>query len=463
MDPPTALDKNLSSTTSTSTSRLWRSSKNAPVTGTVKGERQRLNFHCSQNGQNKKFLRRLCVILSALAPFVCFQFYFLYKLTNGKDATEQIAYQLGSSSGYEIVTTNYGWTTTASKNFTRRIVSGEFFRAVLSHPNYNKSAWQDLEEHPDQTRKLAVFLDVDTCLENNYPTYVSRKWWLNVEKDHPARGDFKSHILESCQYIKRAAQSPALLANPDSKLVLIDCSGSRRFNLVRICKKEFEEINSHQHQVVVAYMSIARKEALEVDIGLPPPAIKPINLTSEEVISVNECRERKYVFSFQGNPGHGRDQLVGLKGEDDVYINVVSRKKYMGDITVGGNDTMNYADILKQSYFSASPRGDNLFSYRFAEILSAGAVPVVYADDWLPPFNTPNVSKKQAFDWSNCAVFIPESKYNKTLDIIRAIPITKRCKMQQCAVKAWERYASSRAGWLRGILASLPHTNHLDV
>ena len=137
----------------------------------------------------------------------------------------------------------------------------------------------------------------------------------------------------------------------------------------------------------------------------------------------------------------------------------------MGDITVGGNDTMNYAAILKQSYFAASPRGDNLFSYRFAEILSAGAVPVVYADDWLPPFNTPNVSKKQAFDWSNCAVFIPESKYNKTLDIIRTIPITKRCKMQQCAVGAWERYASSRsrAGWLRGILASLPHTNHLDV
>eukprot|EP00984_Skeletonema_dohrnii_P000124 scaffold36_cov137-Skeletonema_dohrnii-CCMP3373.AAC.5 len=59
MDPPTALDKNLSSTTSTSTStsRLWRSSKNAPVTGTVKGERQRLNYRCrcSQNGQNKTF------------------------------------------------------------------------------------------------------------------------------------------------------------------------------------------------------------------------------------------------------------------------------------------------------------------------------------------------------------------------------------------------------------------------
>ena len=106
MDPPApapapAVDKYLSSSTSTSTSRLWRSIKNSPVTSTVRGrgaERQRLNYHCSQNGENKTFRHRhrLCVILSALAPFLCFQFYFLYKLTNGKDATEQIEYQLGT-------------------------------------------------------------------------------------------------------------------------------------------------------------------------------------------------------------------------------------------------------------------------------------------------------------------------------------------------------------------------------
>eukprot|EP00985_Skeletonema_marinoi_P021188 scaffold12908_cov88-Skeletonema_marinoi.AAC.1 len=50
MDPP-AVDKYLSRSSSTSSaSRLWRSSKNAPVTSTVRGrgERQRLNYHCSQ-------------------------------------------------------------------------------------------------------------------------------------------------------------------------------------------------------------------------------------------------------------------------------------------------------------------------------------------------------------------------------------------------------------------------------
>ncbi len=362
---------------------------------------------------------------------------------------------------YEVVTTDYGWTTTASNNFTRTKVMGEFFRAVTSHQNYNQSAFQDLEKHPDPSRKLAVFMDIDTCLEFNYPTYNAKQWWDNMEEDHPATGGFLHHITESCQYIQRAAKSPALLANPNSKLVLIDCSGSLRYYISNVCGKgsrEFKQILDSP-QIVTAYISVARRHARSSDIGLPPPAIKPINLTSIERRLINHCIERKYLFSFQGNPGHGRDQMEALNGEDDVYVNLVGRRKYVKDITVGGDDVMNYAHIMRQTIFAAAPRGDNLFSYRFAEILSAGSVPVVYADGWLPPFNTKNETKEQAFDWSECAVFIPESDYNKTIIILRNITNSRRCKMQQCALEAWERYVSSRAGWLRGILDSLPYTD----
>ena len=362
---------------------------------------------------------------------------------------------------YEVVATDYGWTTKASENFTRTIVMGEFFRALLSHENYNRSAWQDLEKHPDPSRKLAVFLDIDTCLEFNYPTYQAKRWWDNMEKDHPATGGFLNHITESCQYIQRAAKSPALLANPASKLVLFDCSGSPRYYLSNVCGKGSGDFLQalDSPQVVTAYISVARKHARSVDIGLPPPAIKPINLTSEERISINKCSKRKYLFSFQGNPGHGRDQMEEFNGDDDIYVNLVRRKKYVKDIAVGGNDAMNYADIMRQTIFAAAPRGDNLFSYRFAEILSAGTIPVVYADGWLPPFNTPNENKEQAFDWSGCAVFIPESDYNKTLTLLRSIPNDRRCKMQNCALEAWDRYVSSRAGWLHGIIHSLPYTD----
>ena len=51
----------------------------------------------TKKSQNAMAQHRLCVILSALAPFLLFQFYFLHKLTDGKDATERIAYQLGTT------------------------------------------------------------------------------------------------------------------------------------------------------------------------------------------------------------------------------------------------------------------------------------------------------------------------------------------------------------------------------
>jgi Exostosin family len=50
---------------------------------------------------------------------------------------------------------------------------------------------------------------------------------------------------------------------------------------------------------------------------------------------------------------------------------------------------LTYMDLLKQSKFAAVPRGDNLYSYRFTEVLAAGAIPVLFANpDWVLPFRT---------------------------------------------------------------------------
>ena len=46
---------------------------------------------------------------------------------------------------YEVVTTNYGWTTPEGKNSSQRIVTGEFFHSVGLHLRYNASAWTDLD------------------------------------------------------------------------------------------------------------------------------------------------------------------------------------------------------------------------------------------------------------------------------------------------------------------------------
>lgn len=51
-----------------------------------------------------------------------------------------------------------------------------------------------------------------------------------------------------------------------------------------------------------------------------------------------------------------------------------------------GSDKYDYADLLISSRFGLVPRGGGLHSYRFIEVLAAGAIPVVLADDWVIPF-----------------------------------------------------------------------------
>ena len=354
---------------------------------------------------------------------------------------------------YEIVTTNYGWNTPAWSNFSRRIVTGEFFNATLSHDMYNSSAWAHLEQHPDSSRRVVAFMDIDTCLELNYPNY-GVNWWSNVEKEYLVHEKFKDVVVKSCDYLKKAATSPALLANPDSRLVVLDCSGARRLYLMNVCGQD-KSIFAND-QVIIAYLSVKELDIRSsIDVGLPPPALKPIHLPAYERYQLQICQKRKYLFSFQGREVKGREGLRQLINYTDMYVRFHRQKDYLKDIQKNGAelDQNNYREIMQQSVFAGAPRGDNLFSYRFSEILSAGTVPVVYSDGWLPPFN------KNIIDWKKCAVFIPESDYNKTRNILLEISEEDRCLMQKCALHVWDKYASSRVGWVRGLVeVALSHS-----
>ena len=104
-----------------------------------------------------------------------------------------------------------------------------------------------------------------------------------------------------------------------------------------------------------------------------------------------------------------------------------------------------------RAFRPGAPPGDCLWSYRFSEILSAGAVPVVHAVDWLPPFASP-ADPARVVDWTRCAVFHDLGGVNDTVRALRAIPRGVRDEMQRCALAFWDEFGSSREGWLRGIL-----------
>lgn len=349
---------------------------------------------------------------------------------------------------YEVTTTNYGWTTTNRHSFSRRILSGEFFNATLAHPRYNASAWADLEAHPDPTRQIIAFLDIDTCIETNYPIYNGRNWKDNLERAYPEKSKSAITIVhEACKYIEQASKSPALTSNPDSRLILLDCGGLNKIQLRKICDSTGAFTNGH---VIVGYVSVDKRTVRPMfDVGIPPPAIKPVTLSETERESLQSCtKKRKYLFSFQGRGGFGRDNLQKFQEEPDFYIRVFAGSdQYKNDIRTDGEDSNNYKGIMADSTFAGSPRGDLLFSYRFSEILSAGTIPVVYADGWLPPYNS------HVVDWEKCAVFIPESDYDKTAEILRAIPEDKQCEMQKCVLNAWDKFVSTRVAMHSALIA----------
>ena len=240
--------------------------------------------------------------------------------------------------------------------------------------------------------------------------------------------------------------------------MLIDCSGASRFYLHRKCPGLVDE-----KQLLIGFMSIDEANIRIGDVGLPPPAVKPAALSATDRYLVEQCSDRKYLFSFQGRSGKAdglkkRKGLEQLNSFDDVLVEIRRQSTYLEpsqEILRQNPEMMKrrqendepggYRDILRQSTFVGAPRGDNLFSYRFSEAMSAGAIPVVYADGWVPPFSN-------VVNWTECAVFIGEDDYSRTRDILIKIPKEVRCKMQRCALDFWDRYANNRRGWLDGLV-----------
>ena len=89
-------------------------------------------------------------------------------------------------------------------------------------------------------------------------------------------------------------------------------------------------------------------------------------------------RSRHLALSFRGGGDYGRDRLLQHHNGDDVSIEIKRRDDQRLEREMYGyvNSTApnDYGDVLRDSWFSAAPHGDCLWSYRFTEILSAGAV-----------------------------------------------------------------------------------------
>ena len=276
---------------------------------------------------------------------------------------------------YQLVLTDYGWNTLESLQYPRRIVETQYYEAIKSHSRFNSSGWTNYDFAASPP--LIVFLDLETCLEENFPKYLGGldTWATNMDvTDGRSTGKelrYGQYHSRTCTYIKRAAEDARLRANPLSRLVVMDCIP----RTWKMCNTESDRLRILK-QVSMAHLSIHDAEVRPgVDFGLPPPAIAfgTLNVTEQE----NLCsKRRKYTFSFRGRQiWHYRIGLENMLKQnltgDDYYIemqyspnvkNIVVQnprrhKKRMEKVGQHRKNPQPYLDLMMDSYFVGAPRG----------------------------------------------------------------------------------------------------------
>jgi Exostosin family len=371
----------------------------------------------------------------------------------------------------KILLTSYGWNhpnRTYGLRWGRSQRQQELLQAVVDHPLFDPKGWDEIRANKSAirddlrrgVRRYYVFLDVETCYEANYPTYLGGDI-VNADRRHhrtaPLRFQDPCVYLPSCPALKEALRTNLFTDSQGSSmatLVYVECRGygqptwyRRRRN--RTASNDYGGLSFDDSRIaMVALSSSSDQLDPTVDQGLAPPTVAQIALTEDQIQAIGNCeaetqRRMFLVFVGQDRDNSPRHDIFGLHNGSAGILSMETaafQQRYP-------NGDGNY--LLAHAVFAATPRGHNLFSYRFSEVLSAGSIPVVHSDHWVLPF------RKELVDWTDCAVVIPESDVNRTIDILRRISEEKRCQMRQRCYEIYQRYMATAAGTIDGILQGL--------
>jgi hypothetical protein len=95
-----------------------------------------------------------------------------------------------------------------------------------------------------------------------------------------------------------------------------------------------------------------------------------------------------------------------------------------------------YANALQQSWFFLCPRGAGVSSIRLFEVMQAGVVPVIIADNWVP---IPGI------DWDKFALFLPEKSLGD-LDAKVRDHAPRAMEYARLARQTWEDHLAQDTG-----------------
>ncbi|KAI3804373.1 hypothetical protein L1987_25861 [Smallanthus sonchifolius] len=162
------------------------------------------------------------------------------------------------------------------------------------------------------------------------------------------------------------------------------------------------------------------------DVSLPETTIgnprRPLRNMGGKKIS------QRPILAFFAGEMHGRVRPTLLK----YWANKDKNMIISGPMSYKASQTMSYSLHMKSSKYCICPMGFEVNSPRIVEAIYYECVPVIIADNFVPPLN-------EVLNWSAFSVIVAEHDIPKLKEILEAIPM-KRYRTMQNNVKMLQRH-----------------------
>lgn len=263
--------------------------------------------------------------------------------------------------------------------------------------------------HPCRTGNAgeasAVMIPPYTALECNWPAFGGGNCY-SVENNF-RKGDrcFKQ-TFDVVQQVAGAA--------PNLKVAVLDMSYWYESGQPDGNSWTFNEKNifSDDRVIFMKQNALEKHHRLGKDVSMPPPPTSRVNSAKASSAFSQPLAQKKYFATFKGSiqgwPAKTAFRTKMLAAADGQDIIVVDK---------GGSTTSSkydFDELMHSSKFGLIPRGDAEISFRFVEVICSGSVPVLLADNLVPPFD--HIMKFEEY-----GVRIPEARVNDLKTILHAI------------------------------------------
>jgi len=207
-----------------------------------------------------------------------------------------------------------------------------------------------------------------------------------------------------------------------------------------------DSIGNASIMATVAYET-SHRPGFDISIPLPGHA-NCSNLQSVNIL------QRKYFATFRGTrylgtQGEGvfrsHDSFRGMHNGKDVVVATTCNHRTNNFIRRDRPDVAencdedeelylryNFLDLMNAT-FGLVPAGRQPNSYRFIEVLSAGSIPVLIADNYVKPFDT-------MIHWHDCLLQFPTSQMHRIISTLRALKAEDIVQRQENCLEFYNEF-----------------------